>query len=322
MNDLDALERFGPRPSALTDDALAAARARLAGEIDAEDGAGRRRPQRTVALLVAAAAALAAVVVPVMVGADRNVALAAVDPLSFPWTPQAVPAGLGEPVFEKDPGFVAAHYGGQGDGLSVVTEVDDAEFWTIPDAARHVSMTEDGAPARVYRRPAPAAGSGQGDDDAVTVVWEDDSHGWTAVTGTGDYASAEAVLAFANGLHDESQSVDLPLRLAPEGWTPVSYRADRALVLTESGAPESDALVLTLIDRAGSDLSSYGVGEESPVNLEARQGVLGRQQGGADAQWILEGVAKGGQAFSLQAPGDLSQEQVIEIANGVTSARH
>ncbi len=53
---------------------------------------------------------------------------------------------------------------------------------------------------------------------AVTLVWNDDSNGWTAVTCSGEYADHDVVFAFAEALADKPQKADLRLGMAPGGW--------------------------------------------------------------------------------------------------------
>jgi len=53
---------------------------------------------------------------------------------------------------------------------------------------------------------------------AVTLVWNDDTNGWTAVTGSGEYADRDVVFAFAEAVADKPQKADLRLGMAPGGW--------------------------------------------------------------------------------------------------------
>ena len=316
MTDLKTIDRLGPAPTPLSETALCAARARLDSAITQAPASTQRRPRRRLPLLAAAAAAAVGLAVaPARVGSDNSIALAAVDPMTFPWTPSAVPAGLGEPVFEKDSNFIAARYGDQLNGISITTDVADEDFWTIPASARSADV--DGDEARIYER---TAYNGSPESaNAVTVVWKDDANDWTAVTGSGQYADGDRMVAFAEAMRDQPQRVDLGLSVAPAGWTVAAYKEDRILTLSESGEPDDNDLTVALIDHVGTNLSAYGAEDESAVTINGRPALLGRQASDAgDFRWILEANTASGQSFALQAPDGLTRDQVIAVAESVT----
>jgi len=316
MNDLTTIDRLGPAPRPLSETAFDAARARLDVAITQEHSSRQHRPRRRLPLLAAAAAAAVGLaVVPALIGTHDSIALAAVDPMTFPWTPSAVPAGLGEPVFEKDSNFIAARYGDQLNGVSVTTDVVDEDFWTIPVDAQSADVNGD--EAKVYER---TVYNGTPEHArAVTVVWKDDSSDWTAVTGSGRYADSGRMVAFAEALRDEPQRVDLSLSVAPVGWSVAAYKEDRILTLSESGEPGPNDLTIGLTDRVATDLSGYGAQDESTLTINGRPAHLGRQSSEAGGfRWILEAATASGQSFSLQAPDDFTRDQVIEVAESVT----
>lgn len=316
MIDLETIDRLGPAPSPLSETSLSAARARLDSAITQARGSTQSRPRLRLPLLAAAAAAAVGLaVVPALVGSDSSIALAAADPMTFPWTPSAVPAGLGDPVFEKDSNFIAARYGDQLNGISITTDVAEEEFWTIPTGARTADL--EGDEAKVYER---AVDNGSPESaNAVTVVWKDDANDWTAVTGSGRYADVDRMVAFAEALRDQPQRVDLSLSVAPAGWTMAAYKEDRILTLSESGEPDDNDLTVALTDHVGTNLSAYGAEDASAVTINGRPALLGRQASDAgDFRWILEATTASGQAFALQAPDGLTRDQVVAVAEGVT----
>lgn len=316
MTDLKTIDRLGPAPTLLSEPARCAARARLNDAITQAHGSTQLRPRRRLPLLAAAAAAAVGLAVaPALVGSDNSIALAAVDPMTFPWTPSAVPAGLGEPVFEKDSNFIAARYGDQLNGISIATDVAEESFWTIPAGARSADV--DGDEAKVYER---TVHNGSPESaNAVTVVWKDDANDWTAVTGSGQYADGDRMVAFAEALRDQPQRVDLSLSVAPAGWTVAAYKEDRILTLSESGEPDGNDLTVALTDHVGTNLSAYGAEDESAVTINGSPALLGRQASDAGGfRWILEANTASGQAFALQGPDGLTRDQVIAVAEGVT----
>lgn len=313
MNDLDLLDRFGPKPTQLSATALDVARARLDAAM--ADAAGSKpQPRRRLLILAAAAAtAVGLAATPALVGSGSSVALATVNPLTFPLTPTALSSGLGDPVFERDPNFVAARYGSVLNGVSIVTEVDDEDFWTVPDNTPTTDIA--GHRATVVRR---TVNNGTTDSaPAVTVIWQG-SHDWTAVTGSGSYADADRVEAIADSLRDRPQQVDLTLSIAPKGWSVVFYKEDRILTVAAPGEAGSKELTVTLVDRRDQDLSGYAARDVETVTVNGAPAQLGRQPAGADgAGWILEARTSSGQPFSLQAPAALTRAQVIRVAEGV-----
>jgi hypothetical protein len=313
MNDLDLLDRFGPKPTQLSATAMAAARARLDAAMADAAGNGPRARRRLPILAAAAAAALGLAVAPALIGSGGSVALATVDPMTFPLTPAALPSGLGDPVFERDTGFMAARYGSVLNGVSITTDVDD-EIWSVPDNAPTTDI--DGHRARVVRR---TVHNGTPESaPAVTVIWRGD-HEWTAVTGSGSYADVGRVEAIAESLRDQPQQVDLTLKVAPQGWFVVAYKEDRILTLAapdETGAKE---LTVSLVDQLDRNLSGYAARDVETVTINGAPAQVGRQSGDAGASaWTLEARTSSGQPFSLQAPSDLTRDQVIEVAEGVT----
>ncbi len=315
MNDLDLLDRFGPKSTDLSATALSAARARLDAAMTQSAPAEHRSHRRLPLLAAAAVAAVGMAVTPALVGSDNSIALAAVDPMTFPLTPTALPGDLGEPVFERDIDFVAARYGSALDGVSIITDVEDQDYWSIPDDSPTVDV--DGHQATVVSRTVhngtPASAP------AVTVIWQSADDVWTAVTGSGSYADPGRVEALAESLREEPQAVDLTLSVAPEGWSVVAYREDRILTFAASGDAGEKELTVALVERPSENLSEYGAQDVDTVTINGESAQLGRKAAEAgEPIWILEAQTSSGQAFSLQAPAGLTRDQIIRIAEGVT----
>lgn len=315
MKDLELIDRFGPRPTDPTPAAMDAARGRLNAAMR-QAGPGERRWHRRLPLMVAAAAgAVGLAIAPGLTGSDRSVALAAVDPLTFPLTPAAVPAGLSDPVFESDSNFVAARYGSVLNGLSVVTDVADQDFWDVPGSA--ATTTINGRQATLIGRTVydGTSHSARG----VSIIWQEDDQTWTAVTGSGHYADTSRVEAFAESLREDPQPVDLALSVAPEGWDVSRYKDDRILTLAAPGGGGRDELTVALAAQLSENLAEYGAQDVETLAVNGRHAHLGRQAAeSGDPTWILEAQTASGQAFSLQAPASLDRDQVVQIAKGVT----
>lgn len=318
MNDLDLLDRFGPQSTEPSAAVIAAARGRLDAAMTPASAAAaaEHRPHRRLPLLAAAAAAAVGLAItPALVASDHSIALAAVDPLTFPLTPAALPGSLGEPVFERDSEFMAARYGPALNGVSIVTDVEGEDFWSIPDTASTAEV--NGHQATVFSR---TVYDGTPDSAAaMTVVFQSDDNTWTAVTGSGSYADADRVEALAESLREEPQPVDLALSVAPKGWSVVAYKEDRILILAPPGEASRNELTVALVEQRSPNLAGYGAQNVETLTINEQPAHLGRQAAEAgEPTWILEAQTSSGQAFSLQAPAALTRDQVIQMAEGVT----
>lgn len=328
MNDLDLLDTHGPAATPLHDDVLARARTALVDEIDRTGGTrdlravavtplapgrpGRRR-RIAVGLVAACVAAATAVVTPSLLHLDGSdaVALAAVDPLTFPLSPDRVPDGLGRPVFEMDSGVMRAQYGTARDGLTVTTGVDSVGFWDVPGDAATVAVA--GRPGRLYS--ATARDGTTAGFATVAVLWQEEDGDWTRVGGSGSYADAASVESFAESLRAVPQQARLALTVAPEGWLVAAYKEDRVVRFTPGGDPSGDDLTVSLVGDPDPDLAgSYGATDVTTAQVHGRQAQVGRTGEG----WVLVALTPQGQRYSVQAPQALTRQQVVEVADGVT----
>lgn len=322
MNDLEILDHFGPTSAEPSDAALAAARARLDAAMAAPVSAARRRPVRRLPLLVAAAAAAAVGigVVPALVGSDDSIALAAVDPLTFPVTPTWLPEGVDAPVFRYQAGSQQLAEYGHGEDLIRLDVLQDD-----PDGPRRIPSDADTVDVNGQ------AGAGFADRQhigspetvaAYTIVWEEADGDKLRVTGLGRYADRATAERVADSVTERSQPVDLFLSVAPSGWQPYGYLSDHHILYrdpeADQGGDASD-LTLNVIDRLDLELGNTGARDVHEVTVDGRAGALGRSVDMHDETvlWILQSTAPDGTAFSLLAPGRFTEAQVIEVAAGV-----
>ncbi|GGO89042.1 hypothetical protein GCM10011584_17500 [Nocardioides phosphati] len=304
MNDLDLLDRFGPSAPEPSDAALAAARARLSAALDATTP-GVRRTRRLpllVAASVVAAGGAGIAVAPALMGSDHSIALAAVDPLTFPVTPTWLPAGLGDPVFSKDSStLMFASYGRPQDGINVVVS-PTPDNWEDREHERAIEVR--GHDATVFEQ----------DPGDVVVVWKQDDGDYIGVSGRGDFADEQVIEHVAESVADRSQRVDLFLTVAPAGWQVQAYQSDMHVSYGERGE-----LSVTLLSSQADPSSDFGAKNVHDVSVDGRTGWIGNYVGdsGTPRDWVLVAPAPDGREFVLQAPGELSEDQVIEIAAGV-----
>lgn len=329
MNDLELLEAHGPAAAPLHDDVLKRARTALLAEVaegaSPRTSSGPRATSRTGAFkrrfsvgLVAASAAGAALLAPSLLGLNSSgaIALAPYDPLSFPLTPATVPAGLDDPIFEMDSGFMSARYGARSvDGLTVTTNVDSVDFWSIPEDTRSVDVS--GHEATLYS--GEAFGGTTTSTPTVSVVWRDDDGEWTGVTGRGVYADAGRVEAFAESLRERPQPVNLSLDVAPEGWSIDAYKEDRILMLSPDDGPADLDVTVSLVDNPPNDFGrATGVDEITTAQVHNAQALVGQH---AEGDWMVLATTPDGQAYSVSAPQVFTRDQVIALAEGVTFTR-
>ena len=324
MTDLELLDACGPAPAELRSVVLDRARLELLDEAAHEPRRETRRLARfrssvsrrrfVSAGLVAAALVGAAVLLPSTLGLNSSsaIALAPADPLSFPLTPETIPPGLSDTVFELGSGFKAVRYlGSDGDRLSVTTDVKSEEFWSIPDDHRAVDIA--GSEGVLFRGEA-LHGTPTG-TPSVSVVWQDADGAWTRVTGEGTYADATRVESFAESLRAQPQPVDLSLRVAPQGWSVDAYKDDRVLTMSPDGGPTGVDLTVSVVDAPSRDFGSdYGAQDLTTARVHGRDAQIGKTAEG----WIILAETPNGRWYSVSAPKTFTREQVIKVANGVS----
>lgn len=317
MNDLEILDHFGPTSAEPSDAALAAARTRLSAAIETSPAV--RRPRRLPLLVAAAAAAAVGIgVVPALVGSDDSIALAAVDPLTFPVTPTWLPEGAGDPVFHYERAWQLASYGEGKNHVSVSVVEEDADWDGPPANAEAVDV--NGQPGMGY-----ASREHLGTPETVpayTVYWRAADGDELRVTGFGSNAERATVERVADSVTDETQPVDLFLTVAPEGWQVSGYKSDHHILLIdptgETGGDGTD-LSVQLIDHVSLTREEYGARDVQEVTVDSRPALLARtvDMQNETVHWMLQTTTADGTAFHLNAPGRMTEEQVIEVAAGV-----
>ena len=315
MNDLDLIDKFGPETHAPSDAAIGAARARL-DAATAHPAGAVRRPRRIVLLVAAAAAAVGIAVTPALIGSDDSIALAAVDPLTFPLTPTWLPNGVGEPVFSSEPapGLRDVTYQGSGDDRVKVALTDPERTRKVGEDAEVVDV--NGVAGRAF--------DSRGDDGSTpsfTVQW-DLGDKVVSVTGKAAFADPSVVERIADSVRERPQPVDLFLTVAPSGWQVFGYQSDHHITYydprADQGGEETD-LTLCLCPESDADFDAFGARDVHEVSVDGRAGRLGHtvDMDGNRVNWVMESTAPDGRTFTLSAPGALTDDQVIEIADGV-----
>ncbi|MDT0274577.1 hypothetical protein [Blastococcus goldschmidtiae] len=286
----------------------------------------RRARQAAPALLVAAAVAVGVTVVreDESFGPPGPVELVDYSVPAFPLSFERLPAGLDGPHASLDPSFDEVGPGTAHAGWSDPADPDSGIGLSVRadgpgmDGADEVGDAEiAGEDATVYRSEV------SGGADVFSVVWERTDDQWVGVTGSGRFGSEAAVVDLARGVVDRGFAVPLQVSLAPRGWVVVAYKMDRVLTLADpAGRPATEASARTLTvhlppePSAPADLPrDVGAtdGRMDEVTVQGRPGYLLP----TSEVWFLQASLADGTVFTLQAPLDLTPEQVVEVADGV-----
>jgi hypothetical protein len=326
MNEFTTIREHGPQPTPLSDDVLATARADLLREIHATTTRPVRLRRRAV--IIGAAAAVAAVAgVIATTGSDTTTPPSAVGTppvlveFHMPALPpelHPIPHGVTEPDFTAEPGWLAAIYadatpGKEASGISVTV------YSSRPSSngVEHRDTTYAGKPAVLEKvdQKDPAYHS-------VSLGWARSPGQWIRLTGTGDFADERIVRSLADTLVDTDKRLSLDITVAPAGWELYAFKG---------AGPDGDGAVTSLRDPRNPDrtihvstmlglVPNYGAAVEGgpretiPVDVNGREGDLVLIPGD---RWMLQAPLAEGRAFQLQVPADFTQQQVVELAEGV-----
>jgi hypothetical protein len=314
--------------TAVRDDLRAAlAHVHLPDSLDSVVRRGRRvrRVHRTASAAAAlAAAAAVTLAVPPLLGPEpvrvAGVQLVSHPGPALPVSLRPVPRGL-RLATDLDGGSLKALYL-DGSGRSGTARNDVyLEAGDTPAPAGAGDGVRDsevaGRPARVVVRPDAAVAG-------LLLSWERTPGTWVTLTGHGRFASESALHALARTVVDVPLSPSVRLAVAPAGWVTANYK--------EVGA---GGAVLRVVDpqTAGTGHSTRAItvqlstgayrpiqvdrledpGPVSPIEVGGRRGELVRGSRG----WYLRLPLSEPSWITVQAPLDLTREQVLEFAGGV-----
>lgn len=340
MNEFTMLREHGPEPTLLSDDVLAKARADVLTEIQAAAHSAPTRPvrlRRRIAVIATAAAAAAAVAAGIVAtsgtdtppsaddtptppsAAGEAPVLVSFDTPTLPPALNPIPAGVTEPRFTAEPGWLAAVY-------SDADERPGEEMTAIYVKTHQSRPGIDGGRDTTYAgKPAVIGNVDQEEPEfhEVSLTWERSPGKWITLTGMGVFADEQAVRSLADTLVDTDERLGLDISVAPAGWELSAFK---------DAGPDGDGAVTSLRDPRTPDrtihvstmlklVPNYGEVVEGgplptvPVSVNGRQGDLVQL---ADQRWMLQAPLPDGRAFQLQVPAGFTKQQVIELAQGVT----
>jgi hypothetical protein len=350
MNDITLLRESGPAAPALTTATRHAARAALLDEIDRSTTARgrfrRRLPGRKAALRIGAGLTVAAVAwaaAAVIAAPDElgpppaSVRLVDFVMPTFPLSLDPEPEGL-RPAFDGDGGGASIadyHDGTRENGFTIY--VGDEQGPGPDDGAPDYRLegtsdvSVDGRDAELVRYSRTwCAGDSVVDcprRSFAQLTWERSEDTWVRILGDGAYRDAERVIEVAESLVDRPQPATLSVGLAPEGWSVQFYKMGRVLILVNDAyEPQTLTVHLPLpedvVPAEQFRESLMGpVGPQLDVTVNGRPAQLVLCDSGYLDQriWQLQAQFVDGTTFALQVPDSFTQEQVVELAESVTS---
>jgi hypothetical protein len=338
MNEFTLIREHGPEPTPLSADVLAKARADLMTEIHAtttqtETRTETRRPVRfgrraaIIAATVTAAAAVAGVIAtsgtdappapPTAVG--KPPVLVQFHMPALPPELNPIPDGVTGPTYTGEPGWLGAIYSDAAKRLGGENNIYVIASTGRPGSdSEHRDTTYAGKPAVLER-----FDQQEPEFHSVSLIWERSPGQWIRISGMGKFANERIVRSLADTLVDTDKQLSLDISVAPAGWEMYAFKG---------AGPDGDGAVTSLRDPQNPDRNSHvstmlglepdygrvvegGPRDTIPVTVNGRQGDLVLIPG---KQWMLQAPLPDGRAFQLQVPADFTQQQVIELANGVS----
>ncbi|SDO05098.1 hypothetical protein [Geodermatophilus sp. DSM 45219] len=339
MNEITLLRDAGPEGPELTTATRQAARAALLAGIEGRPAVRRRRvpsrrlPLRLGAAVVAVAAAWTAAVVVTgpgaspTAGAPGGVTLVDFAMPAFPLSLPTAPLGTDGPVFGGD--------GGGGTSMSYVGTEDPVHGVTVHVGTEAPPLGSDGSPGQVVQDAVTVDGRpgrltvmnrGSAEAEVAYLDWERVPGQWVTVMGRGRFAERETVTALGEDLVDGPQTVPLQLRLAPAGWRLDFFKENGRIVrLADDTDPEVGLTVhvpssdeVVPVDQWPGMVEGVAAPVEELAVLGQPAHVARTDHGGGQEGWYLQARFPDGTGFVVQAPGDLTREQVVQIAEQVT----
>jgi hypothetical protein len=256
-----------------------------------------------------------------------GVTLVDFDMPAFPLTLPTAPTGTAGPVF-----------GGSGAGgasMAYTSTEDPLEFVTIhvgsepPPSGGSVafpgSVAED---VTIEGSPAVIVAPEEAHEDGVAGLdWQRGPGQWVTIMAQGRYADRDLLLAIAEALVDRPQAMPMQLHVVPAGYSLDFFKDDgRVVRLADDTDPERGLTVRLPFPGEAFPAESQSAGgaaapvEEVVVQGQPAQLVRTDHGSGGDDGWYLQARFPDGTTFVVEAPGSLSADQVVQIADQVTYA--
>jgi hypothetical protein len=324
LNEFTVVRDYGPPASPLSEAVLASARADLMAELSP-------KPRRTRFNLRIAAAVAAAVVIGIVAavgqfGGGTEVPQAGnSDPVrlvefrtpALPPELSPVPDDLHSVGLTGEPGWIGRFYSPPNprshDRIGVLASSRGPNPQNIGED--HRETTYDGKKAFVAELEATDGSDPSKIHRTVRLAWESAPGTWTILSGSGRFATEDSVRALAATLVPTTDELELSIDVAPAGWELTAFK-DGVTTLRDPAAPDRE---LTVSLRDGltenfADGTMVPVDRSVPVTINGSRGELLAL---TDGTWMLQALLPDGRAFLLQVSAGFTQQQVVEVAEGV-----
>lgn len=322
LNEFTVIRDYGPPASPPSAAVLASARADLMAELSP-------KPRRTRFSLRIAAAVAAALVIGLVValgqGGGTTTEVPQASPIrlvefrapALPPELNPVPDGLRAGGLTGEPGWIGRFYSppdvGSHDQIGVLASSRGHNPQNIDED--HRATTFDGKRAFVAELEGIDGTDPSKTLRTVRLSWESAPGTWTILSGSGRYASEEAVRALARTLVPTTDELELSIGVAPAGWELAAFKPG-VTTLRDPASPDRE---LTVSLRDGLT-ENFAEGTEVPVERSTAVTINGRRGevlALTDGTWLLQALLPDGRAFLLQAAAGFTQQQVVEVAEGV-----
>lgn len=330
LNEFTVLRDYGPPASPPSEAVLASARADLMAELSAHDrkpAPVRRRPRLNLRIAAAVAAALVIGIVVAVgqfgggtevprAGGGGPIRLVEFRAPALPPELDPVPDGLRKSGLTGEQGWIGRFYNPDSGSEDVIGVLASSRGWNPQNIdADHRATTYDGKKAFLTELEAYDGEDPSKIHRTVRLAWESAPGTWTILSGGGRFASEQAVRALADTLVPATDEVELSITVAPAGWELAAFKSG-VTTLRDPASPDRELTVSLhegLFENFAED-TMVPVERTVPVTINGGDGELLAL---TDGTWMLQAPLPDGRAFLLQAGEGFTQQQVVEVAEGV-----
>jgi hypothetical protein len=131
----------------------------------------------------------------------------------------------------------------------------------------------------------------------------------------------DRLLALANDVVDNPISLSMQVRVAPDGWTVRHHKdlGDGGVASFEDPQDASRTLTVALYRSTYPGFDANDLEYRGPVTNVVVQGQPAHLVQGSQG-WYLDATTSQNAWFTVQAPADMTSDQVLQIADGIRPA--
>jgi hypothetical protein len=239
---------------------------------------------------------------------------------AFPLTLPTAPEGSSGPVFGASGdgtttmSYVGADDRGDSVNISVLTEPLVGALIGAGEGVVEEQVTIDGRPGRLTTRTVDGDGGG-----SAYLDWERLPGQWVIINAQGRYADPEVLTTMAGDLIDGPQAMPVQLHVAPVGYSFDFFKDDgRVVRLGKDGDPTQGLTVRLLFAEEVPPADQPAARQAVTVQGQPAELIRTDMGSGGLGGWYLQARLPQGTTFVVEAPGSLTAEQVVQIADQVS----